>query len=885
MKLDLSTRRWARGTLLSGAVCILLASLVIWVLEATRKDANRKAEAIRELSQLIAAVPPLMEPSDAGEQQWRRWMDELQSRAKNLARSVPDDPEVAHLAATASELANDLDAARQAAIEKRPRPSSASIHRWFGNYVTLQSRLAMDLAAPLTGLKHAILWGLGVCVVGFGSLLLTNRTYRRQLENQRKVEAALRASEERFRGLFENVSEGVYQTSRDGKVFAANPALVTMLGYASAEELSQADVGRDLYVDFAERARLTAQLEAQGFLRNEELRLRRKDGGEIVALENARTVRDESGSLLCYEGSLVDISERKRAEKAAAEYTSKLEEAHRKLEQQTRQLLEQSFELAEARDKAIRSSRLKSEFLANLSHEIRTPMNGVVGMTKLLLDTRLDGEQRECASTMKRSAESLLAVLGEILDYARIETGDLEISPVPFSLRACISEVIEQTADRAESKGLEMTFLVAADVPDSIAADSTRLRQVLYNLTDNATKFTDSGEVTVTVSLARETPEEALLRFEVEDTGAGVPPESYVRLFEPFYHVEAGVPRKAGGTGLGLPMAKALVERMGGEIGVESEPGQGSLFWFQLCVEKLPEERSAWRAEARGLNGKRILVVDDIASSRGMLAALASSWEMQVISAEDFSRALEAIQTAADNKTPFDFALLDYDLPGTGGLGLAEAILDDPETAQTQLILLVPHSHRGWRDEPVLYGIEAVLPKPVRELQLLEALLSCAEAARQADMMRLRRRLADKGTAPVVTAEDNRPRVLIVEDNLVNQKVTLRLVEKMGFRPDIAANGQEALAAVRNRRYGVILMDCQMPVMDGFAATEAIRAIEAEGPNGRRTPIVAMTANAMQGDRERCIESGMDDYLSKPVSYEDLRATVGRWMNEPAVMG
>jgi CheY-like chemotaxis protein len=315
---------------------------------------------------------------------------------------------------------------------------------------------------------------------------------------------------------------------------------------------------------------------------------------------------------------------------------------------------------------------------------------------------------------------------------------------------------------------------------------------------------------------------------------------------------------------------------MGGQIGIESEPGQGSLVWFQVRMGK-QQGSETWRLESGPLRGKQVLVVDDVASCRGVLAGMLAGWGMEVSTADDPSSALEMLQVGAEAGSPFEFALIDYDMPGLGGLGLAEAILDDPATAGTQLVLMVPHSHRGWQDEPVLFGIEAVISKPVRELQLLEVLVSCTESARRADLARLKRRLikSEPDQSEPTAPENPRPSVLIVEDNSVNQRVTVRLVEKMGCRPEVVANGEEALVALSRRRYDVILMDCQMPVMDGFETTAAIRQIEQGGP---ATPIIAMTANAMQGDRENCLNAGMDDYLSKPVSYEDLRATVTKWL-------
>jgi CheY-like chemotaxis protein len=344
-----------------------------------------------------------------------------------------------------------------------------------------------------------------------------------------------------------------------------------------------------------------------------------------------------------------------------------------------------------------------------------------------------------------------------------------------------------------------------------------------------------------------------------------------VRSFEPFYQEGARSGQRRG-IGLGLPIAKHLVERMGGQIGIESEPGQGSLVWFQLSLSK-QKGAEPWRVETAPLKGKRLIIVDDVASSRGMLVDVASGWGMQVSTAEEPMQALEMLQVGAHTGTPFDFLLVDYDLPGLGGLGLAEAVLDDPATASTRVILIVPHSQQNWQDEPLLVGLEAVIAKPVRVMQLLELLLSLEENRRCAEVARLDehiRRSEEPGKP-----QTERPKVLVVEDNVVNQKVAVRLVEKMGCRVELSANGQEALSAIARDTFDLVLMDCQMPVMDGFEATAAIRGLEGDV---RSIPVIAMTANAMQGDRERCLAAGMDDYLSKPVSYEDLKSMVNRWL-------
>ncbi len=675
-------------------------------------------------------------------------------------------------------------------------------------------------------------------------------TARKLAEDQARHESSL------LNQLISTIPDRIFFVDLQSRFVKVNAACVRQLGLHDQSELLGRTIAEFAPAEFAEKSLAYDRrvMETGSILAGIVEQWTLPEGRTVWFSTTKVPLRDHEGKIIGLIGVARDVTEQKASETLLQESNARLKTA-----------LSRADELAE---KAESANRAKSEFLANMSHEIRTPMNGVIGMTDLLLGTRLTPEQLEYAETIHSCGDALLSLINDILDFSKAEAGQFVLECLDFDLRTTIEDAVEMIAFKAQDKGLDLACIIADDVPEFLRGDPGRLRQVLFNLLGNAIKFTQKGGVSVHVELLSSSEKAATLRFSVADTGIGIPAEKHDSIFSKFTQADPSTTRKFGGSGLGLAICKQLVHLFQGEISVSSEEGKGSTFLFTAVFEKPAPGSPRPPLKEADLAGVKVLVTDDFETNRTLVATLLKNWGCRPGEADDAAMALELLRKAAKEGDPYSAALLDMHMPGIDGAELGRLIKGDQAIQATKLIMLTSIGKRGDADRLAGVGFSGYLPKPIRPglLRRCLSLVLGREEITEADHFLITRHTVSE-------AARRNLHILVVEDNPTNRLVALKMLEKLGHAADAAGNGKEALEALREKSYDIVLMDCQMPVMDGFTATRIIRD-PGSGVLNPRIPIIALTAHAMKGDRELCLESGMNDYLSKPVNPHNLAAAL-----------
>jgi two-component system sensor histidine kinase/response regulator len=704
-----------------------------------------------------------------------------------------------------------------------------------------------------------------------------NNKLQEQMMERNKAETALKKSEVRYRLLFNEAPIGYCEIDTSGKIIRINRSGADMFG-CRIKELMETSIF-DLVIPEQRQLALADfkhKLKQKSKAKSYEYQFIRKDKQIIDVILKERLVYDNLARITGVLATLQDITKRKQAEKILREANQRLE---RSVNERTAELKATNIELQKAKELAEAANRSKSEFLANMSHEIRTPMNGIIGMTELVLDTVLTYQQQNYLKIVKQSAESLLSLLNDILDFSKIEAGKLELEEIDFNLRTLLEDTITSLAFQAEGKGLELMLDIRPDIPIYLKKDPVRLRQIIVNLIGNAIKFTDKGEVVVRVQngspkkhLSPKNPkinysENILLHFSVKDTGVGISPEKVEHIFESFSQADGSTTRKYGGTGLGLTISRKLVNIMGGDIWVESQSHKGSTFHF-TALFKPGKSIDEPRPNKVDFNGIRVLIVDDNQTNCIILHDMLKAWGFRSTVAKNAREALNKLEQAHRTDQIFSIVLMDYKMPEMDGLELGERIRSHPEYNAVKLIILSSITLKGDLERFRSIGIDFNLQKPIRQIDLLRTIMTALGKNTHKNQQKISHSI--ESAYKVL-------KILLAEDNLVNQKVAVNIIKKWGHTVDIANNGEEAIQILEEQKFDLILMDVQMPQMDGFQATKAIR--NSISPNiPRDIPIIAMTAHAMKGDRERCLDAGMNGYISKPININELHDVIHKFV-------
>ncbi|MEH0018717.1 MAG: response regulator [Desulfobacter sp.] len=720
---------------------------------------------------------------------------------------------------------------------------------WAAHGRLTQPLRQMAREVSMLDLKHLEGVKINVRAKAGSELKILEESFNEMIRNSSRLTRSIVDSARKYRKIFENASEGLFQISTAGSVISANPAMAKMLGYSQPGEMIAhvKNFGQQCYVNPSDHAEFTAMIRKEHKVTGVEYRFKRRDGSTLWCVASGQEVHGTRGRLLYYEGSLMDITEQK--EKVKAE---------------------------KARIVAEEASRSKSEFLANMSHEIRTPMNAVIGLAHLAQKTELTPKQRDYLRKIESSGLSLLGIINDILDFSKIEANKLSMESIDFDLQSVFDNVVDLINMKAEEKGLELLFDVGRDVPHGLVGDPLRLGQILINLAGNSIKFTQSGQVLIKAERAEKQADDAKiwLKFSVSDSGIGLTPEQISKLFRSFSQADGSTTRKYGGTGLGLSISKRLVEMMGGEIGVDSVYGEGSTFTFTATFGIQTGERKKPAISPGELHGMRVLVVDDNAKSREILKDLMEEFHFTVSEAGSGEAAISMLEQGS-GKESYDLVLMDWQMNGINGIETARRIREDSGLAQIPAILMVTAFGREEiMSQAEKAGLDGFLIKPVNRSLLFDAIMNLFGKTGVIDHAALSRKPEEIVEMGVITGT----RILLVEDNKINQQVATELLQSAGVIVTVAGNGREAVEAVANadQEFDGVLMDIQMPELDGYEATRRIR----KNPAHSGLPIIAMTANAMAGDREKCLDAGMNDHVPKPIEPGVLFETLAKWLPE-----